>query len=53
LKPIPKLSVLVRDLKKVSKAVSVVKGPLAVQQTPEGITVELPLESIDVIKFYE
>lgn len=52
LQPIAKLNVTVRGLPRVGKVVSVLRGSLAYRQSSQGLMVELPLEAVDVLKFY-
>lgn len=52
LAPIAKLSVQVRGVPKARRVVSSVRGPVAFKRTKAGIAVELPLDTVDVVKLY-
>ena len=42
-----------RGMPKVSKVISVVHGPVPFKSTKDGIAIELPLDTVDVIKLYK
>jgi hypothetical protein len=52
LKPIPELKVTIRGVSGVRKVVSCVHGTCAFRKTNDGISVSLPLDTVDVLKLY-
>ena len=53
LKPIDKLRLLVGDVPKVRRAVSAIHGPVSFQKTAEGLLIELPLDTVDIVTLHE
>lgn len=52
-KPLGIISLLVRGLPSVKRAVSCARGPLPFKKTAAGIVLDVPLDYVDIIKLYK